>query len=260
MPNNIFPFTIGKLECKVIVDIPSNGVESSLDCMCLFVKTLRNNVLIDTGAGTDIEPFSGKLLENMELAGISRRDVDIVVFTHAHPDHIGGNTDANGQPIFSNARYIMSRKEWEYWLYEPIFSPKEEAIKPVALDSIQKHLRAIQDRFELIEVAGEKELIPGITLIEASGHSPGLIALRISSGSEQLICISDIFHQPAELNKLEWSIITGNLTEQAIRTRYKILSMASTGAMVFAGHFPYPGLGHVETRSEGWFWKQLKYV
>lgn len=257
MISNLFPFKVGQLECTVINDIP-NKIGFSSARMCLFVKMPQNNLLIDTGLGTGIGPNSGKALENLELVGISRRDIDVVIITHAHPDHIGGNTNARGAPLFPNARYIMNRREWEFWLLEPTFSPQEEAIKPIALASIQKNLRSIQDRFELIEVKGEKEVIPGITLIEAPGHSPGLIALRISSGSEQLLCISDIFHQPSELKKLDWCIYSGNLTEEAINTRSKILSIAASGATVFGCHFPYPGLGHVEKKGDGWSWQPLK--
>lgn len=256
MLNNLFSFKIGQLECTVIIDIPNeNGL--SLDTSCLFVKMPQKNLLIDTGWGVGIQPNSGKALENLATVGISRKDIDIVIITHAHPDHIGGNTDTEGEPLFPNARYIINKREWEYWLSNPTFSPQAESIKPVALASIQKNLRGIKNRFELIEIKGKNELIPGITLIEAPGHSPGLIALRISSEFEHLLCISDIFHQPSELKKLNWSIISGNLTEQAIQTRSKILSIAASCTIVFACHFPFPGLGRIERDGDDWSWQPL---
>lgn len=260
MLKNILPFKIGKLECIITIDIAGRLTGLPLDSSCLFVKMPQNNLLIDTGFGTGIEPMSGKALENLEAVGISRKDIDIVIITHAHHDHIGGNTDSRGEPFFPNASYVMNKREWEFWLTEPVFSPQEEAIKPVELASIQKNLRGIQDRFKLIEVNGEKEIIPGITLIDAPGHSPGLIALRISSGSEQLLCTSDIFHRPSELENLDRSIIPGHLTEQAINTRSKILSIAASGALVFACHFPFPGLGHIEKKGDGWCWRPLEVL
>jgi glyoxylase-like metal-dependent hydrolase (beta-lactamase superfamily II) len=257
MLNNVFSFTIGKIDCKIVMDVSGEITGSFLDSMCLFVKMPHNEVLIDTGWGTGSSPYSGKVLENLETSGISASRIDTVIFTHAHPDHIGGNTDTDGKPSLPNARFIMNKREWEYWLSKPNFSPHREERKLVAFASIKKNLEAIQDRFELIEINEEKEFIPGITLIDAPGHSPGLMALKFSSEAQQLLCISDVFHQPSELSRLDWSIISGELTGQAIQTRLKILSMAAPGVMVFACHFPFPGLGHIIKKENGWLWQPI---
>jgi glyoxylase-like metal-dependent hydrolase (beta-lactamase superfamily II) len=86
---------------------------------CLFINTGRNRVLVDTGGGAGSVPSGGKLLQNLQAEGIEHMDIDVVILTHGHPDHIGGNTNAKGKPAFPNARYVMWKDEWDFWISEP---------------------------------------------------------------------------------------------------------------------------------------------
>ena len=278
MSNNSFHFTIGNFKALVIKDSMSlqdwgeffpavkraefrqaftrygfsnHGI---MEIMCLFVKAGKHSILIDTGWGVRSQINTGKLVQNLEAEGIHQQEIDIVINSHGHPDHIGGNTDAKGKPAFPNARYIMCRKEWEFWTSVPLLSQIDERFKHTMLDAIQKNLIPLKDRFELID--DETEILPGFVTLKAPGHTPFQIVLAISSGRERLFCIVDVAHHPIQLLRPSWTIPLDIQPEQAVNTRRQLLSRKLTpGTMVFACHFPFPGLGRVTKRGNGWLWQ-----
>jgi len=93
--------------------------EITVPWICLFINTGQQWILVDTGAGAGSVPTAGKLLQNLQAEGVEPVDVDMVIITHGHPDHIGGNTDSEGRLVFPNARYVMCKDEWEFWMSEP---------------------------------------------------------------------------------------------------------------------------------------------
>jgi glyoxylase-like metal-dependent hydrolase (beta-lactamase superfamily II) len=190
-----FNFKIGQFECFVISDgtskvpdAPSGQVLSKYDpqpghimqSMCLLIRTAEHTVLIDTGWGAGVEKNAGKLFQNLRAVGIRRTEIDRVVLSHAHPDHLGGNTDAEGKSAFPNARYIMHEKDWEFWTADPdqININVDENMKQISINTAQKNLLPIQVQFDLID--SDTEVVPGVQVIWTPGHSPGHIVLVIS--------------------------------------------------------------------------------
>jgi glyoxylase-like metal-dependent hydrolase (beta-lactamase superfamily II) len=278
MVKSSFRFKIGKLEALVIKDSVSSqewdeffpavkreefnqtfeqygfSNHGIMEVMCLLVKVGKQLLLIDTGWGGWSQIATGKIVQNLEAEGIRRQEIDIVINSHGHPDHIGGNTDAKGKPTFPNARYIMSRKEWEFWTSGPLLSQIDEWFRHTILDAIQKNLIPIKDRFELID--DETEILSGIESFKAPGHTPHQIGLSISSGKERLFCIFDVAHHPVQFLRPSWTIPLDLQPEQAVNTRKQFLSQKLTpDTMVFACHFPFPGLGRVIRRGDAWFWQ-----
>jgi glyoxylase-like metal-dependent hydrolase (beta-lactamase superfamily II) len=226
---------------------------------CLLIKTEKHRILVDTGGGPGLVPSVGKLLGNLKAEGIEPADIDTVILTHGHPDHIGGNTDAEGKPAFPKARYVMWKGEWEFWTSEPDVAQLQvsEDIKQLMLMIAQKNLPPIKDQLDLIE--HETEILPGIQAIAAPGHTPGHIALAISSGSEQLLYVSDAALHPIHLEQPDWHAAFDLLPEQTIATRRQLLNrVTAEKVMMIACHFPFPGLGRVIQKRERWQWQPIE--
>jgi glyoxylase-like metal-dependent hydrolase (beta-lactamase superfamily II) len=223
--------------------------------ICLVVMTGRNKVLVDTGAGA-LAPTTGHLVQNLQHEGILPEDIDTVILTHGHPDHLGGNTDVKGKPLFTKARWVMCKDEWEFWTSEKAENSLAEHGRDFLIDTARKNLSAIRDMVDLID--SEKEIVPGITSTAAPGHTPGHMALDVFSGSDHLLCISDLVLHPIHLEMPEWHAAVDVLPDQVAATRRGLLAKsAADHSLVLAFHFPFPGLGHVLHKKDTWQWQPV---
>ncbi|MBU4426555.1 MAG: MBL fold metallo-hydrolase [Proteobacteria bacterium] len=230
---------------------PEHWAEWISQYICLLVNTGEHRVLVDTGAD-GLDPNTGKLLQNLQAEGIAPEDIDMVILTHCHPDHIGGNTLDNGKPAFPNARFAMWKDEWDFWTSKQAEEKLDEHVREVLLSVARKNLPPIQERLDLIE--REREILPGIHAIAAPGH----MALVISSEGEQLLCISDTALHPIHLEQPEWCAAVDFAPDQVVATRRRILKRAAAEkALVLAFHFPFPGLGHIVQKGEAWQWQPI---
>lgn len=223
--------------------------------ICLVVDTGKHLVLVDTGAD-GLGPDTGKLLQHLQIQGISPEDIDTVILTHGHPDHLGGNTDAEGKPVFVHARYVICRDEWDFWMSEQAELKLDEHSREVLLGYARKNLPPIQNQLSLVNY--ETEILPGIQTIAAPGHTPGHMALAISSEGEQLLCVSDTVLHPIHLEQPDWYAAVDLDPGQVEDTRRRILAKAANEkALVVAFHFPFPGLGHVIPKGDAWQWQPI---
>ena len=274
-------FKVGSFECIVLSDgafsYPDhsffvNAPEESLEqvfrehnippgeitvpWICLFINTGQQWILVDTGAGAGSVPTAGKLLQNLQAEGVEPIDVDMVIITHGHPDHIGGNTDSEGRLVFPNARYVMCKDEWEFWMPEPDLTQLKvpEEIKQTMRSFAAKNLPPLQARLRLVD--NETQILPGIWAIAAPGHTPGHMALAISSDNERLLYLSDTVLHPIHLEQPNWYPAFDLMPEQAMITRRQILNrLAAEKVLMIASHFPFPGMGHIIPKGEGWQWQ-----
>jgi glyoxylase-like metal-dependent hydrolase (beta-lactamase superfamily II) len=152
----------------------------------LLVDTGTHRILIDTGAGP-LAPSTGHLEESLSRAGFQASDIDVVVLSHAHPDHIGGLAREDGTIRFPNARVLMSQREYDFWHSVDLRSRlgSGSVYRSPELESlmggwIDRYLPPVRDRLEWL--AGEAEIALGIVAIDAPGHTPGHLAIAISSG------------------------------------------------------------------------------
>ena len=131
-----------------------------------------------------------------------------------------------------------------------------EEAKKLLINVARYNLLPIKDQVDLVE---ETEVVPGISLIEASGHTPGQMAVAATSDSEKLLYLSDIVLHPIHLERPEWHSSVAVTPGKIVSTRQKILSkVASDKTLVQAFHFPFPGLGYLVQKGEGWQWQPIE--
>jgi len=280
MPEGSYRFSLGSLWCTVLSDgyyayppswffpnaepavlaealerrrLPQEHILSPYTC--LLIETGRHVVLVDTGAGSR-SPTAGAIEARLEVAGIRPRNVDAVVLTHAHPDHVGGAVDARGRPLFPNAAHFIAEVEREFWS-----APRRnlagmrvpEGRKKFMEDCARRCLEPLRHQLEPVE--REMEILPGVRVLPAPGHTPGHLALLLDSGGRQLLNLGDAAVHPLHLEHPEWENGFDLAPEQAVATRRALLERAVADQMhVMAFHFPFPSVGRVEQRNGGWEW------
>lgn len=220
----------------------------SLYFNALYVDTGTHHVLIDTGAGTELGTELAKLPQNLAAIGIQPQDIDTVIITHAHPDHIGGIVAPNGELTFPNAQYYISEAEWQFWMAPTVDLSSllvPDPFKQGIIAAARKHLQAIASRVHRFQP--DQRIIPGIVAIAAPGHTPGQSALRIESEGSQLIVAADVFFNEAfDLEHPDWQTGFDLDPQQAAETRRRLLNqVANERTMVLAYHMPFPALGYI---------------
>jgi glyoxylase-like metal-dependent hydrolase (beta-lactamase superfamily II) len=214
-----------------------------------IVNTGDKLVLFDTGMGTakNFGPATGRQQKSMAEAGIKPEDIDAVVFTHAHIDHIGGVVDANGKVLFPNAQFYIAQSDFDFWTDE---GKAGGPLKDFVVHA-RKNLMPVRDR--LIFYKDGEEILPGIQAIAAPGHTVGHTMFMISSGGKSFAFLGDLTHHQIllmEKPRMEFSYDTD--PKQAANSRVRMLDMlAANKIAVMSYHYPWPGLGHVVKTGEG---------
>ena len=237
--------------------VPEHWEEYVSPYICLVISKGHEHVLVDTGAGS-MAPTTGRLIPNLEAEGISPEDIDTVILTHGHPDHIGGNIDSEGRPAFPNAKYVMWKDEWDFWTSDPDLSglKMDDHGKEILVKVAQNNLHPIRDQLELIE--REVEIRPGISAVSAPGHTPGHMAVELVSDNARLLHISDTVLHPIHVEQPGWCSSVAFDPEKVTVSRLRLFNkVASEEAQVIATHFPFPGLGYIIQKGEGWQWRAL---
>jgi glyoxylase-like metal-dependent hydrolase (beta-lactamase superfamily II) len=235
----------------------SNPIETSDNAY--LVNTGTKLVLIDTGGGALLGPTLGKLLTNLRAAGYSPDQVDEILLTHMHPDHLGGLT-VNGAIAFPNATVHADRRDADYWLSQVNLDkapPEAKGYFQGAIASVKPYSDA--GKFKPFDSDGE--LVPGIRSVATYGHTAGHTSYIIESKGQQLMVVGDLIHVASvQFDNPSVTIAFDSDATAAASTRKKVFSeLASDGALVGADHLQFPGLGHLRSAGKSWQWVPVNY-
>ena len=219
-----------------------------------LINTGSELILIDVGSGENFQPTAGKLAENLEASGYMPEQVDKVIMTHAHPDHIWGLTDDfEDARRYPNASYVMTSADWDFWTAKDSASKVPANIQGFAIGA-RKHLLPIAEKTKMVK-AGE-QVAPGITLVDTPGHSPGHTSVLVEQGGDRLLITADaITDAQVSFEHPDWHPGLDLQPEIAVKSRKKLLKMASTERFtVLSYHLPFPGVGHIAARGNAFRW------
>lgn len=218
------------------VNIPVNGY---------VINTGSNLILIDAGAPSPISPTLGGLTGNLIAAGFDPANIDTVLFTHLHPDHIGALLNVDGSKAFPNATLICSEADWGFTHSDEVRMASPEEFRGM-IDLVRQFVAPYNDTKELF--TGEKELFTGLTSIPLPGHTPGHTGFAIHSGTESLLIWGDVIHfSTLQFANPDWGVVFDVDPALAVQTRRAMLDRASADSMAVAGmHIDFPGIGYVE--------------
>lgn len=216
-----------------------------------FVRTRQGLVALDAGTGGAGGPNSGQMLANMRAAGLDPAQVVLVAHTHFHGDHIGGLVDAQGAPVFPNARIAVPEREWAFWTDAGEESRANDARRP-NFANVRRRFAPYQDR--VTRFAPDAEVAPGIRAVASNGHSPGHTSFLVADGAAQLLVIGDAITTPALfMANPEWYPGFDMDPAMAVETRKRLLDRAAADRIPVVGyHFPMPATGRVERAGTGY--------
>jgi glyoxylase-like metal-dependent hydrolase (beta-lactamase superfamily II) len=211
----------------------------------LLIETGDATVLVDVGSGNRFFDTTGRLMGNLEAAGIDPYDITHVVITHAHPDHIWGMRDDFDEAIFPDAEYIIGRVEHDHWMQDDLVNrvaPQDQQFVLAAVNSIRT------DGVDWGFGEDGDEVVPGVRLLATPGHTVGHMAVRVDSADKSLIALGDCMtHAYMNFAHPDWYNDRDMDGETAVQTRLKLLDMAAADRIAVVGyHFPFPGVGHVQ--------------
>ncbi|WP_313458300.1 MBL fold metallo-hydrolase [Stenotrophomonas sp.] len=235
--------------------VPEDGKGLQTAVNAYLVQRGRHLTLVDTGTAQCFGPGLGQVLGNLRAAGYDPAEVDDVLLTHAHPDHLCGLLDANGEAAYPNATVWLSQADADYWL-----NPASEAKAP---QGVRFAFALARQAVAPYDVAGKvrrfspgQSLPVGVTALDSHGHTPGHVSWQLDGGSQQLLVWGDIVH----FHAVQFAQPTASYEADSDRTaaitsrRAMMAQAADHGWWVAGAHLPFPGLGHVRHEGDAFAW------
>jgi glyoxylase-like metal-dependent hydrolase (beta-lactamase superfamily II) len=244
---NAKPADINKLLSRMFRDNPTPTA-----VIAYLVNTGKHLVLVDAGAAKLFGPTLGNVLSNLKAAGYDPAQVDTVLLTHLHADHVGGLLTAEGQVAFPNATVHAAQADAAFWLDAQTMAKAPESARAffkMAQDSVAPYVKA--GRFKTFEAA--TEIVPGVKSLSEYGHTPGHSGYLFESKGKKLLIWGDVVHNAAvQFPQPKVTIEFDTDPKQALKTRLSLFKWTAKDALLVAGmHHPFPGVGHVRADGKG---------
>jgi glyoxylase-like metal-dependent hydrolase (beta-lactamase superfamily II) len=273
---------IGDVEIRAVVDVRTKGPCAALfpsvpaeawrayadflvdDCAnvpvtvtSFVMRSEGKTILVDTGIGAKGRALikDGRLPDALAEAGVRPEDVDIVLTTHIHIDHVGWHTTLQGEayvPTFPNAKYVFVRDEWDYFT-------APDVANAAGNEHVVDCVLPLQGNADVAMVEGEHRLTKDLTLLPAPGHTPAHSAIAIMSQGEAGVIIGDLAHHPAQLIETEWCPVFDMNPALAAKSREALAKrIEEQQLLVLAGHFAHPGFGRLVRVDGRRAWRPLQ--
>jgi len=227
-----------------------------------LVNTGKQLILVDSGAGTWFGGGAfGRSAGSLRSAGYTPEEVDLVLVTHLHPDHIGGLTTQDGNRVFPNADVYVAKAESDFWL-----SPEIAAKAPKDAQPFFQSAQAIAAPYikaRKWHAFGDSEtIVDGMQLIPLHGHTPGHTGYEFSSKGQKILFWGDIIHlQSIQLKHPEITVVFDIDPTAATATRNQLLPKLAHEDVVIAGpHMSFPGLGRLHQEGSGYNWTPVQFT
>jgi glyoxylase-like metal-dependent hydrolase (beta-lactamase superfamily II) len=232
---------------------PSGRLKGVVQAFVIRIGT--TTIVVDPGVGngksraivTAWDDLHTRFVDRLRAAGVDPAEVDFVINTHLHFDHVGGNTrwsDGGWEPTYRRARYVMSAAEFSYWQGKP------------AAEIADQHAGFADSVVPVVE-AGQADLVPddqvvvdGVRLIPAPGHTPHHLTVLVESAGRSALFMGDVMHHPCQIAHPAWGAVSDFDPDRARKSRRQVVARyADTDTLVLGAHFADPVAGHI--RSDG---------
>ena len=226
-----------------------------------LVNTGKHVVLVDTGGSSHFGPTLGRLPKHLADAGVSPDQIDVIVITHMHPDHVPGLLDADKKVMFKNAVVHVGDEEYAFWTSDEVYSKVPDDAKGF-FDLARMSTKPYADAGKLQTYKDGASIMSGITAMGARGHTPGHSMVHLSSNGSDLLLWGDIVHNAVlQFPEPDRSIAYDADPPMAIASRKRVFDMVAGDGLLFAGaHLPFPGLGRATKAQTGYTYVPLPYV
>ena len=239
-----------------------NNENIALPFECYVIRSEGHTILVDTGVGSmatnpgTVTAFAGgvdgRLLLDLQTAGVNKEDIDTVFLTHLHPDHVGWNVNNDGPtpvPSFPNARYVFHQDDWE------AFRPPRDS-EVFGFTFWEETLAPLEGAGVIDPLSGEHSITSEITAILTPGHTPGSMSLAIDSGGEKALVMGDVFHGPPQVSEPSWVFAFDADPDTAVQSRSRMLDRAEAeNAIMAICHST--GFGRVVSQEGRRYWQGL---
>lgn len=243
---------------RLFVPTGDKGVQTAVNAF--LIHTGDRLMLADTGTAKAFGPALGFIVDNLKAAGYDPAQVDSVLLTHLHPDHVNGVLGADGKPAFPNATLYVSKQEADHWLNDAIAAQAPDGAKPffaMAKAAVAPYAAAGRVR----TFTPGDTIAAGVVSVPEQGHTPGHAGYLFNSKGKDLLVWGDVIHSHSvQFAKPEVAIEFDTDKVKAIATRKRVLADSAAHKLWVAGaHLPFPGIGHVRKEAKGYAWVPAEF-